>query len=110
MITITFTDEEGKAVEKQLKLIEDDRAQNFNAPLRAAREHLDALEAARIRFTLFNAEASDDTNTDKADQARNTAMRWFHFDEDFRVEEDAHVDADCDGGSWVTIEAWVPES
>jgi len=50
-VTITFTATEARAVEAQLKQIEDDRDANPNEPLRCVRDELDRLESARIRFT-----------------------------------------------------------
>jgi hypothetical protein len=51
-ITITFSDEEARAVEAQLKQIEVDRCQDLREePLKGVRDHLDRLEGARIRFT-----------------------------------------------------------
>jgi hypothetical protein len=51
-ITITFSNEEARAVEAQLKQIEEDRLNNPNEPSRAVRDHMDTLEATRIRFSM----------------------------------------------------------
>jgi hypothetical protein len=50
-ITITFSDGEARAVEAQLKQIEEDRADDLREPLKCVRDELDRLEGARIRFT-----------------------------------------------------------
>lgn len=50
-ITITFTANEARSVEAQLKQIEEDRADSMREPLKCVRDELDRLESARIRFT-----------------------------------------------------------
>lgn len=50
-ITITFTDEEARAVEAQLLDIEQRTAESLSEPLKCVRDELDRLEGARIRFT-----------------------------------------------------------
>lgn len=50
-ITITFSNEEARSVEAQLKEIEQARDDSMREPLKCVRDELDRLEAARIRFT-----------------------------------------------------------
>ena len=50
-ITITFSNDEARAVEAQLKQIEEDRADDLREPLKCVRDELDRLESARIRFS-----------------------------------------------------------
>lgn len=50
-ITITFTDEEARAIEAQLKQIEEDRMDCPREPIPCVQKELDRLESGRIRFT-----------------------------------------------------------
>lgn len=53
-ITITFTDEEARAVEAQLLDIEQRNAEAAREPLKCVRDELDRLEGARIKFSQAN--------------------------------------------------------
>lgn len=43
----------------------------------------------------------------KAEKAIKELQDKYKYNDDIRVDHDAVVDDECEGGSWVTIEEWV---
>jgi hypothetical protein len=68
---------------------------NIKAQLKAANEEIERLKA-------LIPEASPEQ------EYREYAASKFEFDEEYRVEDDAHVDEAFEG-AWVTIRFWVSD-